>query len=76
MFLTVTHDPAAIGELLGTLMVFLCRARPSRRKIGITGLTGSFDSLVFSSLLDNPDIKIRGLCRNAGDVCCVVEEFL
>jgi hypothetical protein len=33
--------------------------------VGIAGPTGRFGSLVLESLLENPDIKIRGLCRNA-----------
>jgi len=33
--------------------------------VGIAGATGRFGSLVLASLLENPDIKIRGLCRNA-----------
>jgi len=33
--------------------------------IGIAGVTGRFGTLVLTALLGNPDIKIRGLCRNA-----------
>jgi saccharopine dehydrogenase-like NADP-dependent oxidoreductase len=33
--------------------------------VGIAGPTGRFGSIVLESLLENPDIKIRGLCRNA-----------
>jgi hypothetical protein len=33
--------------------------------IGIAGITGRFGGLVLATLLENPDIKIRGLCRNA-----------
>lgn len=38
---------------------------PKVTAVGIAGATGKFASLVFDSLLENPDIKIRGLCRNA-----------
>lgn len=31
----------------------------------IAGVTGRFSSLVLASLLENPDVKVRGLCRNA-----------
>ena len=34
-------------------------------KVGIAGTTGRFGSLVLANLLENPDIEIRGLCRNA-----------
>ena len=34
-------------------------------KVGIAGVTGRFGSLVLANLLANPDIKVRGLCRNA-----------
>lgn len=34
-------------------------------KVGIAGATGRSGSLVLANLLENPDIKIRGLCRNA-----------
>ena len=33
--------------------------------VGIAGATGRFGSLVLANLLANPDIKVRGLCRNA-----------
>jgi hypothetical protein len=36
--------------------------------VGIAGITGRFGSLVLTTLLENPDIKIRGLCRNASKV--------
>lgn len=33
-------------------------------KIGIAGPTGRFGGLVLANLLEDPDVKIRGLCRN------------
>ena len=33
--------------------------------VGIAGVTGRFGSLILATLLEDPDIKIRGLCRNA-----------
>ena len=33
--------------------------------VGIAGATGRFGSLVLASLLDNANIKVRALCRNA-----------
>lgn len=33
--------------------------------VGIAGVTGKFSTLVLQKLLQNPDVAIRGFCRNA-----------
>lgn len=33
--------------------------------VGIAGITGKFAGLVLDNLLDNPNVRIRGYCRNA-----------
>jgi hypothetical protein len=40
--------------------------------IGIAGITGKFAGLILDSLLEDPNVRVRGYCRNASKLasCC------
>jgi hypothetical protein len=47
------------------LIPFIVMAERKVTSVGIAGPTGRFGGLVLETLLQNPDTKVRGLCRNA-----------
>lgn len=40
-------------------------AQPKSFSVGIAGVTGKFAGLLLDNLLENPNVRIRGYCRNA-----------